>query len=266
MFRKSLWPLPGGRARRALLLAAVAPLSVACAHALDTPSPDAFDQQSDAGTTAGAPSSAGSDAEGGSSSAGLGNSSGAPSLPQAGSGNGSEAGGAGLPAAGAAGRPEGGNSAGGAGSAGGRATGGSSAGGTSGGSNAGAAGSLAAAGAGSHVCKVTADLNAYTPSKAGCGGYTTCKGQIHWRNDETRALSQIVLSFAEPAGVTCTSDNATSKWTITDNGATSHRCVFTAIASALTVDSQSALSFGYDTTQTDTTAPSSLSVSDPSCN
>jgi hypothetical protein len=113
---------------------------------------------------------------------------------------------------------------------------------------------------------VTADLNAYTPSKAGCGGYTACKGQIHWRNDEAHALSQMVLSFPEPAGVTCTSDNATSKWTITDNGATSHRCVFTAIASALAVDSQSALSFGYDTTQTDTTAPSALSVSDPSCN
>jgi hypothetical protein len=263
MFGKSLWLLPGRRARLALLLVSVAPLSVACAHALDTPSPDAFDQQSDAGATAGASSSAGSDAEGGSSSAGLGNSSRAPSLPQAGSDNGSEAGGPGQPAAGAAGRAEGGNSAGGAG---GRAAGGSNAGSASGGSSAGAAGSLAAAGAGSHVCKVTADLNAYTPSKAGCGGYTTCKGQIHWRNDETHALSQMVLSFPEPAGVACTSDNATSKWTITDNGATSHRCVFTAIASALTVDSQSALSFGYDTTQTDTTAPCGLSVSDPSCN
>ena len=131
----------------------------------------------------------------------------------------------------------------------------------------GTGGSIASGGSsGSHQCKVTTDLNVYAPSNTGCGGYAACKGQIHWRNDEAQALTKIVLSFSEPAGTTCTDDNATSKWTITDNGATSHRCVFTASGTPLSVDSKSALSFGYDTTQTSSTAPTDISVTDPSCN
>jgi hypothetical protein len=138
---------------------------------------------------------------------------------------------------------------------------------SAGGSNPGNGGSVATAGsAGGHACKVTTDLNVDTLGNTGCGGYATCKGQIHWHNEEAQALTKIVLSFSEPPGTSCITDNSSSKWTITDNGATSHRCVFTASGAAWSVDSKSALSFGYDTTQTGTSAPTDITVSDPSCN
>ena len=118
---------------------------------------------------------------------------------------------------------------------------------------------------GSHVCDVTVDLNGYTPTKAGCGGYTTCKGQIHFKNNEPQALTMIELSFPEPAGTTCTADHAPTKWTITDNGATSHRCVFTASGAAWSVASMATFGFGYDTTQSGSATPSSITFKDPSC-
>ena len=253
----SRYPRSPQRRLGAALLQACSALSLfACAHAVDN---GAADSASDA--TAGATGNAASGAESGSASAG-----------QAQGGAAADDAGAGAPAsagqvafAGAGGAAAGASSAGGANNsagAGNAGRGGNSAGGAS----VGSAGSAAAAGSsGSHLCKVTTDLNVYTPSNTGCGGYAACKGQIHWRNDEAQTLTKIVLSFSEPAGTTCTDDNATSKWTITDNGATSHRCVFTA-SGTLTVDSKSALSFGYDTNQTGSTAPTDISVADPSCN
>jgi hypothetical protein len=241
----------GRGARLARVLVCLAPLSVACARALDAP--EMSDGELDAGTLAGASNNAGSGAEGGNPSAGFVSSSGATSVAgqaQAGADSSSSAGSGGQPeVAGTAGRAAGGRSAGGAAGA------------------SGAGGSVAAGGStGRHICKITADINVYSPAKAGCGGYADCKGQLHWHNNESHALSQLVLSFQEPSGVTCSHDNAASKWTITDNGAASQRCVFSAVAGALSVDAMSALSFGYDTNQTQPTAPTDITVSDPSCN
>jgi hypothetical protein len=129
-----------------------------------------------------------------------------------------------------------------------------------GGASAGTAGT-----AGTHDCKVLVDLDGYTPTKPGCGSYTSCKGQIHWRNNEAQALTHITLSFSVATGVQCIADNAPSKWTITDNGASSHHCVFTAIANALSVDASSSFGFGFDTTQTDAAMPKDIAVADPSC-
>ena len=203
------------------------------------PIPDGGAGQTQGGTSAnaGAPGSAG---QAGGVSAG-GDSVG---------GTGGSSGGAGKSGAGGSGTTAGGNvGAGGNGGTGG------------------AAGNVGAAGAaGSHVCNVTVDLNVYTLSKAGCGNYTTCKGQIHWRNDEAQDLTQIVLSFTEPAGTSCTDDNSSSKWTMTDDGATSHRCVFTATGMPWSVASMATFGFGYDTNQTDASAPTNITISDPSCN
>jgi len=245
--------LSGRGARVALLLAC--PLSLACARALDA-TPEAMDAELDAGALAGASNSAGSGTDGGNPSAGFTSTSGgsgvagqaqagADNIGSAGSGEQPGLAGAGGSAGGAAGHAAGGGSAGGATSAG---------------------GSVAMGGAASHVCKITADVNVYAPSKVGCGGYADCKGQLHWHNNEAHALRQLVLSFREPSGVSCSSDNATSKWTIADNGAVSQRCAFSAISGALSVDAMSALSFGYDTNQTQPTAPTEVTVSDPSCN
>jgi hypothetical protein len=263
----SRYPGSSRRLLGAALLPACSALSLlACAHAVDN---GAADTASDA--TAGATSSGGS-AEGGSASAGLGNASGSGDL--AGQAQGGAAsddagapGSAGQVAfAGAGGAAAGGNSAGGAKNSAGAGNAGRGGNSASGGS-VGSAGSVAAGGgSGGHLCKVTTDQNVYTPSNTGCGGYAACKGQIHWRNDEAQTLTKIVLSFSEPAGTTCIDDNATSKWTIADNGATSHRCVFTASGTPVTVVSKSALSFGYDTNQTGSTAPTDISVTDPSCN
>jgi hypothetical protein len=259
----SRYPRSPQRRLGAALLQACSALSLlACAHAVDNSAADSADSAWDA--TAGATGSAASGAGGGSASAGLGNASGSGDIAsQAQGGAASDDAGAGAPGsagqvafAGAGGATAGASSAGGAhnsAGAGNTGHGGNSTGGASVGSS------------GSHLCKVTTDLNVYTPSNTGCGGYAACKGQIHWRNDEAQTLTKLVLSFSEPAGTTCIDDNATSKWTITDNGATSHRCVFTA-SGTLTVDSKSALSFGYDTNQTGSTAPSEISVADPSCN
>jgi hypothetical protein len=200
-------------------------------------------------------------------SAGLGNTSGSGDIAsQAQGGAASDDAGAGAPSsagqvafAGAGGAAAGASSAGGAHSSAGASNTGHG-GNSTGGASVGGAGSSSG-----QPCKIATDLNVYTPSNTGCGGYAACKGQIHWRNEEAQTLTKLVLSFSEPAGTTCIDDNATSKWIITDNGATSHRCVFTA-SGTLTVDSKSALSFGYDTNQTSSTAPTEISVADPSCN
>ena len=133
-----------------------------------------------------------------------------------------------------------------------------------GGAGASAGGGVAGDG-GTHTCKVTVDLNGYTLSKPGCGNYTSCKGQIHWRNDEAQALTHVVLSFTVDAGVSCTTDNSASKWTIADNGATSHRCTF-APNGNWTVEPDATFGFGYDTTQKDATVPTGIVISDPTCN
>ncbi len=135
---------------------------------------------------------------------------------------------------------------------------------SAGSSSAGATGSAGSA-ATSHVCKSTIDLNGYTTSKAGCGGYTTCKGQIHFKNDEAQALTLISISFSVASGISCTADHAPTKWTITDDGKTSKHCVFSASGAAWMLGSGATFGFGYDTTQSNATAPSDITISDPSC-
>ena len=249
--------------------------SGACARGIDT---GVIGGDGAAGNFAGAGDVAGNPAIAGASSASGASGNPMPDAGSAGQAQGGVAANAGATGnAGQAGRVNaGGDSTGGAGGnsggAGKAGVGGSvGTGGTVGaggaGGNAGASTNAGAGGAvGSHVCNVTVDLNVYTLSKAGCGNYTTCKGQIHWRNDEAQDLTQIVLSFTEPAGTSCTDDNSSSKWTMTDNGATSHRCVFTATGMPWSVASMATFGFGYDTNQTDASAPTNITISDPSCN
>lgn len=239
----------------------------ACAHAVDDSAADTFD--SSTSPTAGAPNSSGNSDQGGSPGAGLGNTNGGGDI--TGQAQGGRADDGGAPgsggAAGAGSSSAAGSHAAGASSVGGANAGAGRGGSASGGGDPGSGGNIASGGnAGGRACKVTTDLNVYTPTNTGCGGYAACKGQIHWRNDEAQALTKIVLSFSVAAGSNCITDNSSSKWTIADNGATSQRCVFTASGAAWSVDSKSALSFGYDTTQTGTTAATDISVADPSCN
>lgn len=117
---------------------------------------------------------------------------------------------------------------------------------------------------GSQICHFTVDLNSYTTSKAGCGGYAACKGQLHWRNDETHPLNAVSISFSVPAGVTCTGDHSPSKWTIVADGHAAGRCTFTA-NNAISVEAAASFGFGYDTTQSTADAPSDVTITDPSC-
>jgi hypothetical protein len=277
-------PRPGRETIRSSItqcsLVGVTLLFIACAHSLP-PIPEDTASLADAGS--------GGATNGGAATTGRGGGAGA-QLANGAAGNGAAANSAaGNGAVGTAGSGAAGSSAAGAtsGSAG-SGVAGSGAGGASadgGGSNSAAgsgeiAGSPAGGSAGAmsssggqggrggtnnHQCNVTIDLNGYTASKAGCGNYTTCKGQIHWQNNEAQALTMIVISFTEPRGTTCTGDHAGSKWTITDTGSISHRCTFTASGAPWGVNSMAMFGFGYDTTQSDDTPPNDVTISDPSC-
>ena len=171
----------------------------------------------------------------------------------------------GMASGGTAGGGAAGSSAGAGNSAGKGGTGNTAGSGNSAGS--GSAGATGSAGSGStsHVCKSTIDLNGYTTSKAGCGGYTTCKGQIHFKNDQAQTLTLISIAFSVASGVSCTADHAPAKWTITDDGKISKHCVFTASGAPWSVGSGATFGFGYDTTQSNSTTPSDITISDPSC-
>jgi hypothetical protein len=248
---------------RSLFWALVVTVSCATATEPDSvPKPNAVSGETMAGgggskpapLTGGATSGSAAAGKGGSSDGGNAGGSAASAGDQAGS-------------AGAAGSPQAG---GGAGSSG--------AGGTSGAGGvvvAGTAGQEALAGAagagGAGACAIAIDVNDYTPTNPGCGGYSTgCKGRIHVSNEGSAAWTTFVLSFGVAPGVTCVKVHSTAKFVITDDGAVSNQCVFTAqnpdgSDTVWSVEPNSAWSFGYDTTQADATAPSDVVVSDPSC-
>jgi hypothetical protein len=162
-------------------------------------------------------------------------------------------------------------SGGAAGSAGNGGEGGSggAAGSAGSGGEAGSGGAAGSAGSGGGVvsgCSSTVDLNQYTPTNAGCGGYASgCKGQIHVTNTGTTTWTTWSISFTVASGVTCTKTHSGTKWTITDNGSSSHQCVFTAKnpdgnAMAWDIPPGGTWAFGYDTSQTNATAPSDVTI------
>ena len=228
-------------------------VSVACASGFEpdsVPMPDAVidDTTSGGGGSGAAPSPGGTTS--GSAAVGMG-------------GSGTSAGTGGSPAAGSAGATEiPASGSGGTSGAGGSVV-------------AGTAGQEAMAGAtgagGATSCAIAIDVNDYTPTNPGCGGYSSgCKGRIHVSNEGNAPWTTFVLSFGVAPGVTCVKVHSTAKWVISDDGAVSNQCVFTALnpdggGAAWSVEPNSAWSFGYDTTQADAVAPSDVVVSDPSC-
>jgi beta-glucanase (GH16 family) len=121
-------------------------------------------------------------------------------------------------------------------------------------------------------CSDAIDVNRYTPSNPGCGGYSSgCKGQLHIVNHGRAALRHPVIRFSIPSGVRCTRTHAASKWTITDDGSTSHTCVFTARNPDAyghywsIAGNGGTFGFGFDTSSSALTSVSNPVVSDPSC-
>jgi hypothetical protein len=154
-------------------------------------------------------------------------------------------------------------------------TGGSGAGGSGAGPDSGAGGTRdGAVGDGPKVvspCRVAVDFNNYTLANLGCGGYATgCKGQIHFMNTGTAVWYAPTMSFTVRSGVVCVKSHSLVKWTMTDNGATSHRCVFKGREPDVNgvswpIGPGASFGFGFDSNQTESYGAADITISADSC-
>jgi hypothetical protein len=117
-------------------------------------------------------------------------------------------------------------------------------------------------------CAVTITSSTYDPAMPGCGGVAACHGVIAYTNNSPVALNYPVIRFTVPAGVTCLRSHS-SRWLITDNGATSHQCVYTTDLLAIpwnVAANGGSFRFGYDVTDGVTTVPATdIVISDGAC-
>ena len=116
-------------------------------------------------------------------------------------------------------------------------------------------------------CATTIMTNTYDPAQTGCAGSATCRGIIMYVNNTPFTLNYPIITFSVPAGVTCTKTHS-SKWIISDDGATSHQCVFTTDLFAMpwNVLPTRSFTFGYDLNDgANPPVPTDITVSDGVC-
>jgi hypothetical protein len=117
-------------------------------------------------------------------------------------------------------------------------------------------------------CAVTVTQNTYDMTLPGCGGVAMCRGVIAYVNNSPVTLTYPTIRFTIPAGVACLRSHSASRWIISDDGATSHQCVFTTnlLAAPWNVAPNGTFRFGYDVTDGVMPAlPTDFAIGDGAC-
>jgi hypothetical protein len=117
------------------------------------------------------------------------------------------------------------------------------------------------------VCNVAIVTNTYDATAVGCNGIATCRGVIAYMNNSGTPLAFPMIRFSVPEGVSCTKTHSTSKWIISDDGLTSHKCAITTNpATPWNVAPGNTFRFGYDVTAgVAFSPPTDITVSETAC-